>query len=415
MKSNSKKYEPCLDPFIIKRTITNLATGEITNQEFEKRCGTRRQDKCKPCSVIWKDDAYFALINPSKEFRGTLTFITLTPPGAKHFGATHTASYKGLKSERCACRRFHEPKDEILGIPINQDTFKYSEVVDFNNKASRLTAITMQKIYRLLVTDINSKVKTLSATKELKDVRLPTARVMEFQIRGVLHTHILVRGFIPSYIIEMAVNGAPPSNKRRRVLPAQHKGQRWGTQVDVKHINSGDEAQLKKLGSYVTKVVSYALKDVTAHGQEKNKAREYFHQKLRKQTNRIVICKKTATECDASPRRTAIDIVARPNNKSLNFCVKHRRAHHQLGFSGNILTMSRSWESSLKKAREARFAYANGSVGRTAVKAVRFNTEKKLVTHLVIRKRFLIDKTILASLKIAPTVIRSGINIPSQT
>ncbi|NCX36771.1 MAG: hypothetical protein EBX19_09275 [Actinobacteria bacterium] len=36
--------------------------------------------------------------------------------------------------------------------------------------------------------------------------------------------------------------------------------------------------------------------------------------------------------------------------------MKHRRAHHQLGFTGNVLTLNKAWGSSLKRAREARIA-----------------------------------------------------------
>jgi hypothetical protein len=405
METVLKKYPDCLDPLFIRRTTTNLITGEIKTIEFDKRCGTRRRDKCEPCSFIWRDDAYYALINPSKEHKGSLTFITLTAPGSKHFGKSHTASFKGLKSERCACRSFHSPSDSVVGLPTNSDKFDYKKVTKFNYRASRLTSVTLQKIYRLILTDLNSG-REASERKTIKDVRLPTARVMEWQERGVLHVHIIVRGHIPTYIVEKAVKGSPPTSTRRRVLPAEHDGEKWGEQFDVRHINSGDEKQIAKLSGYITKVVGYALKDVTSHGAETDKRKEAFHARLRKTTNNVVDCEKSYSECDASPER--INSPIRQGNMSGNFhfCVKHRRAHHQLGFTGNVLTLNKAWGSSLKKAREARIAFATSIAGvkRTAVKAVRIYKEKNYITHVVMKKRHLLAFGLLDNSKKPQTV-----------
>ena len=416
METAPKKYASCLDPLLIRRTTTNLFTGEIKTTEFDKRCGTRRKDKCEPCSIIWKDDAYYALINPSKEHMGSLTFITLTAPGSKHFGAIHTASYKGLKSERCACRRYHSPTDEEVGVPVNFSTFNYRKVTKFNYKASRLTAVTLQKIYRLMLTDLNNG-KDKSEKRNIKDVRLPTARVMEWQERGVLHVHIIVRGHIPTYIIEKAVKGAPASATRRRVLPAEHDGETWGAQVNVRHINSGDNNQLAKLGGYVTKVVGYALKDVTAHGKETIKQKEAFHNRLRRTTNSVVECDKSFSECDASKERRVASASISGKSEPFHFCVKHRRAHHQLGFTGNVLTLNRAWGSSLKSAREARVAFACSLTGikRNAVKAGRIYKEKKVITHEVFRKRNLSNYNLLAFNKNALTVNFSEMFVSSRT
>jgi hypothetical protein len=416
METAPKKYSDCLDPLLIRRTSTNLITGEIKTVEFDKRCGTRRRDKCEPCSVIWKDDAYYALINPSKEHQGSLTFITLTAPGSKHFGASHTASYKGLKSERCACRSYHSPSDKVVGLPINPENFEYKKITKFNYRASRLTSVTLQKIYRLMLTDLNNG-KDKTEKKTIKDVRLPTARVMEWQERGVLHVHIIVRGHVPTYIVEKAVKGSPATATRRRVLPAEHDGEKWGSQFDVRHINSGDEKQLAKLGGYVTKVVGYALKDVTAHGAETDKKKEAFHSRLRKTTNTVVQCEKSFSECDASQDRRNTLIISGNQTGKFHFCVKHRRAHHQLGFTGNVLTLNKAWGSSLKKAREARIAFASSHAGikRNAVKAGRIYKEKNYITHVVLKKRNLLDYNLLAFKNNAPTVNVSEMFVSSRT
>ena len=414
MDREKSVYEPCVRPITIRRTTTDLQTGEIKDQEFEKRCGSRRKDKCEPCSIIWKRDAYFALISPSKEHKSSLTFITLTAPGVWFFGQTHTAQWNNKASERCFCRAYHQPDDEIVGTPVEPNDFDYDKVVEFNNKVSRLTTVTLQKIYRLLLTDLNRN--SISSTKKtIKDVRLPTARVMEWQERGILHVHIIVRGFIPTYIIENAVNGSPATTNRRRIEPTTFQHQGWGTQVNVKHLNSADSNQIGKLSSYVTKVVNYALKDVDTENVENSKIKSRYHQRLRYWTNKVVKCDKPFSECNASIK-TSEEALRYRTIKQKQFCVKHRRAHHQIGFTGNVLTMNRAWGSSLKNERLKRQGYASSQSPsvRPAVKAGRLEYVKKLVTHVVVNKPKNSQNYLLAKSKMLQTVIRGGTYPPDN-
>ena len=361
--------------------------------------------------MIWRDDAYHALINPSKEHQGTITFITLTAPGSGFFGKTHTAQYAGLMSERCACRAFHKPEDEVVGLPIKkikEKEFEYRKVVEFNQKASRLVTVTLQKIYRQLG-QLNGKTES--------EVRLPTARVMEWQSRGVLHAHILIRGNIPTFIVENAVNGSPKNRHRRRIDPANHAGMRWGAQVNVRHINSGDENQLGRLGGYMTKVVGYALKDVSSQDAIQNLERKKFTRKLRSYTNEVVKCDKSWANCSASPIATSEQKISDLTRKNRPFCVRHRRAFHQIGFTGNVLTLNRKWGSSLKQAREARIVFARSQVSgvRDAVKAYRLDTELKVVTVVAKRKDLTGKFKPLDKKHSLRTVLNEGLSTPIRT
>lgn len=376
----AKKYEACLNPFVIYRRETGLETGLITDSSFEKRCGARRKDKCPPCSKVWRDDAYFALVNGAKTHKGSVTFLTFTAPGSKTFGKSHTAQYQGKVSERCACRSFHKPDDQLVGLPIirsDSEPFAYEKIVAFNNVAPRLTAVTLQKIWRLMATDLG---------KDVNEVRMPYARVMEWQERGLLHTHIIVLGHIPTYIVEQAINGAPPTKKRRRVLPTTHKGYRWGEKYKVQHINSGDLSQTNKLSGYVTKLVSYALKDVGETGQHTTSPQSSYRNQLRKQANKVIRCDKPTSVCCLSDLNKVNQRYFYSQSTKLNYCVRHRRGHHQLGFTGNVLSINRKWGYSLKSARLARANFANKSSTQDAVKASCVHKEKKLVTYVVKRK-----------------------------
>jgi hypothetical protein len=379
--AESKKYEPCINPFVIYRREVGLETGVITDSSFEKRCGARRKDKCAPCSKVWKDDAYFALVRGAQKHMGAVTFLTFTAPGSKTFGKSHTAQYQRKVSERCSCRSFHKPDDELVGLPIKSDQsepFAFKKIVEFNNVAPRLTAVTLQKIWRLMATELN---------REEREVRMPYARVMEWQERGVLHTHIIVLGHIPTYIVEKVINGSPPTKNRRRVLPTTHKGYRWGEMYKVQHINSGDSSQAKKLSGYVTKLVSYALKDVAEDNLTTNSAKNRYRAQLRKQSNKVIKCDKPYSVCCLTKSEEIKNIRFQAKTTRLNYCVRHRRGHHQLGFTGNVLSINRKWGYSLKSARQTRAQFARKSSTQDAVKASCVHKEKKLVTYVVQRKQ----------------------------
>ena len=376
MKPSIKAYAPCERPITLKKMDIEEATGEIVfDGVVEKRCGTRRKDVCEPCSEMWSDDAYFALMKGAENFAGGITFITLTPPGSGFFGRTHRAAYSKKRSERCACKKYHEKSDEVVGTPVNSKKYDHSKVATFNHSAPRLTAVTLQKIWRLLSTEMG---------QDVEDVRMPIARVMEWQHRGLLHVHIIVLGVIPTYIVEWAVHGRSKSESgsRRSVSAATHNGMRWGEQIDVSHISSSDMSQRKRLNSYVTKVVNYAIKDVR---QDSNKAygpREAYLHEIRKHTDDIIKCDSRWAHCrnghhdDERLKKIDRQSVTPPPR-----CRKHRRGRHQLGFTGNVLSLNRSWGASLGDARQARVEHARKAYQQTAT-AVCLDTEKKLITQV---------------------------------
>ena len=409
MEKVSRKYAPCVNPFLVRKSSVDLRTGELKFAEFEKRCGTRRKELCESCSQIWKDDAFFALLKGAKKHDGNLTFITLTAPGSLVFGKSHTAQHKNRASERCACRKYHKPEDELVGLPITKlpekaKKFQYKKVVEFNHYAPRLTAITLQKIWRQMATDLG---------KTESEVKLPYARVMEWQQRGTLHVHIIVLGHIPTYIVERAVLGSPSNGKRRRINPSEHAGYSWGEQFDVRHINSSQTEQIKKLSSYVTKLVSYAVKDVSGDADAKTSLKEIYHQKLRQHTNVVIKCRKSWSKCSASDTADQRLKMRNPDLKPRHYCVKHRRGRHQLGFTGNVLSMSRKWGSSLKESRDIRKDFMKGKESLLpAAKAGSFKEVEQLITQVVVRKHIFEFQRLIAESRRALTVRMGRSSLP---
>ena len=412
MSSSGQKYSPCENPFVIRRTAIDTLTGEVNSNEFEKRCGNRRAGVCQGCSKMWRDDAFFALLKGARQHNDNVTFITFTADGAKTFGATHTAQRSGNVSERCACRKFHKIDDAVIGTPVQTKRkkakpFDYRKIVEFNHYAPRLTAITLQKIWRQLATHTG---------RTEKESKLPYARVIEWQERGLVHVHVIVLGHIPTFIVERAVNGAESDGKRRKILPTEHKGHRWGQQVDVRHIKAVGEEDLKKLSSYVTKLVGYAVKDVHFSKVAESDIQQSFKQRLRAETKRVIECDKEWSRCCVGGK--AIPILRSKNVllPYLHLCLRHRRGHHQIGFTGNVLSMGRKWGSSMKDARMQRIQYASQKKGEhTADKAVCLDKERVFVTLVVVRKTSLKSKRLLDFENLAPTVRNGGESPPTTT
>ena len=400
------KYDKCVRPFFIAREETTLSTGEVSLSTFEKRCGTRRKDLCEPCSIIWKDDAYFALMTGAKGYQGKMTFITLTAPGWRRYGKAHTLTRGDKKFSTCPCKKKHAVDDPLVGLPLDKNKFSHEKVVEFNHLAPRLTAITLQKIWRLMATQNSTSIK---------NAMRPTARVMEWQERGLLHVHIIVLGEIPEDVVRAAVLGRPAQNKTRSVSPTSHKGVRWGRQLDVKHVDGKNIDESKKLSGYLTKVISYAVKDVTRESTARHSGHNAHRQMLRSYTNSVISCSATPLQCRGADLGDDPSKFLIGANSKVGLCRKHYRGKHQLGFTGNVLSLNRSWGSSLGAARKARQNWAKSGAAQTADKAGCLDTEKKLVTHLFLGRDPLRARKLLANHQAARIVSRSGVFTPLRT
>lgn len=241
---------PCLHPLALRLTRVHPLTGEVVVDQVERRCGTRLLDRCPSCSEIYRRDAMRVMFEGAAANPGPRTWITFTAPGDEAFGRTHTAAYKGLPSERCACRSYHSVTDPRVGEPLDRASYGYDKVASFNASSSRLFSVTMQKIGRLLGGEA-----------------LPYVRVVEYQRRGLVHVHVLVLGTVPRTIVELAVRGGRNPATGRPVRPTRHGEWSWGSQLDVQQLGGADTDRGRVIG-YMTKVISYAVKDLAASAGE---------------------------------------------------------------------------------------------------------------------------------------------------
>jgi hypothetical protein len=195
-------------------------------------------------------------------------------------------------------------------------------------------------------------------------VRISFAKVAEYQRRGAVHFHAIIRldaatdcgcpacvapapaGFSAD-LLERAVRRAAASVAVTSPLVDEHQGvdlvARWGEQLDVRLITEiADEGELsaEQVAGYVAK---YATKSTEALGVTLD--------------HRICEVELEGLEVPAHVAelvRACWELGARPSLARLRL----RKWAHMLGFGGHFSTKSRCYSTTLGAIRRARAAYA---------------------------------------------------------
>jgi len=174
------------------------------------RCGNRRASVCPSCSRIYAADTFHMIragivggkTVPESVADNPLVFATMTPPS---FGHVHAGPSKGAGPTRCrprdktkicahgapvGCMQIHDENDPAVGQPICADCYDYDSHVIWQWWAPelwrRFTIALRRNIARLLGVSASPKALAAVATVQY-------AKVAEYQIRGAVHFHALIR------------------------------------------------------------------------------------------------------------------------------------------------------------------------------------------------------------------------------
>lgn len=342
----------CSNPISLTSERVDTRTGELSWHDYEKPCGTRVADKCPHCSNVYRHDAYAVLRAGLKAVEGShdpFTFITFTAPGADVFGQTHSRRTTGPneKVKKCLCGAFHEEDDQLIGSAIDPSTYRYDKAADFNAHASRLLAVTLQRLGRV------------------SGRKLSYSRVAEFQARGLIHFHVIVKGVVTDRSVDIVVNGGrdlfkvaakkkdPTLRLRTMTKKASSGGWSWGPQVNVQRVFPGGKFGV---GAYMVKVLGYAVKS-TGGGAAGN----YGHQrKMTSAAVRTCHCEK-GMDCARGSHLTEDGKGFYQSKQSDRFCRRHQLAYNGWGFRGHILAFSRNWGMTFREVRAKRTQYAKST------------------------------------------------------
>ena len=184
-------------------------TGTEPDGALLTACGNRRESVCPPCSQVYKRDArqlVRAGLTGGKGIPDTIAahpcvFATFTAPS---FGPVHSRRMRGktvlpcrprrdAKHRRCphgrdiSCPRRHAEHDPRLGRPLCPDCYDYTAAVLFNACAGelwrRFTTYLPRTLARLAGLTQNSSARC----------RVRYVKVAEYQARGVIHYHAIIR------------------------------------------------------------------------------------------------------------------------------------------------------------------------------------------------------------------------------
>jgi len=188
--------------------VTVFDTDQEPDGVLLKACGTRRAARCAPCAEVYRQDAY-QLVKaglaggkgmPESVSGHPSLFVTFTAPS---FGQVHTTREHGGARYPChpakladhcqhgrrrACWARHDANDPVLGEPLCADCYDYQAAVLWNATAPALWKRTTIYIRRAL-----AKLAGLSRGDLRRHVRVSYVKVAEFQRRGVVHYHAVIR------------------------------------------------------------------------------------------------------------------------------------------------------------------------------------------------------------------------------
>ncbi|GAC1441356.1 MAG: plasmid replication initiator protein [Mycobacteriales bacterium] len=348
-------------------------------------CGNRRASVCPPCSTTYRADTWQLVAAGLRGGKGVpeqvgahpRLFVTLTAPS---FGPVHSRRSRSGRARvcrprrrgeaaRCAhgrsvsCGRVHGSDDEAVGTPLCEGCFDYAGLVVWNALLPELWRRTTIYLQRALAQSAGLTARQLRA-----QVRLSFTKVAEYQARGAVHLHVVLRADGVDPADREALVAPPPWCTAPLVAAAvrdvaavvavpappvpgsgvQQIG--WGGQLDVREVRAAsDTGNPVAVAAYVAKYATKAAEAVTA-GLERpiRTLAELAERELPAHAHRLV--------------QTCLLLHRDPVLAGLGL----RRWAHMLGFGGHFSSRSRRYSVTLGALRAARAAFQQARRNRPA-------------------------------------------------
>ena len=342
-----------------------FTSDELPDRVLLKACGQRRATRCPTCSAVYRSDAYqlvAAGLRGGKGIPETIAnhpaiFATLTAPS---FGPVHSTRADGGQSRPCrpqpagvcphgqprACHAVHDPDDPQVGSPICPGCFDYRSAVIWNALAGELWRRTTIAARRSL-----ARAAGIPATTLHHHVRVSFAKVVEYQRRGVVHLHAVIRldhpdqpadpppaPFDTELLATAVQRAASTATVAYPSSPGLGGAARWGIQLDLRSITGHCDGPVP--GMVAAYLAKYATKSTDPAGALDHRLEPADLDTLDQHLNPHLACMV----------RTAWELGARPELDHLRL----RAWAHTLGFRGHWLTKSRRYSTTFAALRAAR-------------------------------------------------------------
>ncbi|GAA1506409.1 replication initiator protein RepSA [Sphaerisporangium rubeum] len=366
----------CRQPIHLRGRVRHIdpATGNVlhtysTNTEpggvLRVPCKTRRASRCPACAETYRADTYHLIRAglaggkgvPDSVIAHPALFVTLTAPS---FGPVHTRHEHNGKVQPChprrdatpcphgrviSCTARHGDQETRLGEPLCSDCYDYAANVLFNALAPELWRRFTLALRRHLAKLHGLTLKTLG-----EHLVISFAKVAEYQRRGVVHFHAVIRldgpdgphTPPPAWANHDTLTQAVRHAARAVSVPVPAlRGEpsrtlRWGTQLDIRPITTHGDLTDQAVAGYIAKYATKAAECVGTVDRRITSPDELTSLRLREHPRRLI------AECF---RLAQLD---RLNELRL------AQWAHMLGFRGHFSTKSRRYSTTLGALRAAR-------------------------------------------------------------
>ena len=366
----------CLQPVLLRGRADYIdgGTGELIHRYTTVHepggvlpiaCKTRRASRCPPCAEVYRADTYQLIRAGLTGGKGIpaivadhpCVFVTLTAPS---FGPVHARREKNGRVLTCRPRRKDktcphglrlscgDKHDHRLGEPLCPDCYDYTGAVLFNACAPELWRRFTITLRRTLARQAGLTGKALGT-----QLRVSYAKVAEYQRRGAVHFHAIIRldgpagpADTPPAWATVALLTDTIGHTARAVsvtTPAapglSARTLTWGRQLDIRPVTASGDVTDTKVAGYVAKYATKAAECTGTLDRRITPADRLADLPVRDHARRhIAAC----LQLGKLPQLTELRLAAWA---------------HMLGFRGHFSTKSRAYSVTLGSLRADRAAH----------------------------------------------------------
>ncbi|WP_333563784.1 replication initiator [Nocardiopsis endophytica] len=341
-------------------------------------CGDRRASVCPACSERYRRDLWHLVASGMRGRDGASAddavpgtvgahpklFVTLTAPS---FGPVHTARGGACRPRRSGarcvhgrpvgCDLVHEADHRVVGTPICPECWDYAGATLWNAHVGELWRRTRIAVGRALAPAASAALGRRVTVREVdRLLRVSYVKVAEYQRRGLVHLHAVVRldgvdaddrGAVvapPAWATPALLADAVRSAASLVSFPlpspdGQLRSCEWGPQADVRDVTATGEDDPARIAAYLAK---YATKTAA------DSAPAALAHRLRRLDLPGLVAK--VGPHLARMAATAWALGGRRDLAHLGL----RRWAHTLGYRGHLATKSRRFSTTMAALRNLR-------------------------------------------------------------
>ena len=369
---------------VMGRELSRFSSTDEPDGVLLKACGDRRASRCPGCAYTYRGDAWQLIAAGLRSGKGVpqsaaghpRVFLTVTAPS---FGPVHTRRvnsagvalrcHNGRPGQTCphgrptrCLSRHRDDDDPRLSQPLCNDCYDHDGQVLFNALATELWRRTTVYLTRALAAQVGMPYRRM-----LDVVRIRYVKVAEYQARGVVHFHAIVR--LDGLPADQSSDVAPPppqftaaalaraatdaAAKVRVPVPEAVRGQHgdtfgWGRQLDVHEITHTPEGEAEGSGELTEgQVAAYISKYATKSTETCGGA------------DRPIRSERAIDHANTTPHVKALMRACwRLGGTDGLQQLRLRDWTHMLGFRGHFTTKSPAYSTTFTALRRARHQHA---------------------------------------------------------